>query len=917
MPGFADSFWSSDYAAGLGILFGKLQQGVIEDRQLLIVARMRAEAEEVYGQRLGDIPMAVDKVQGGFSRDDGASVRKAYEGVRTEMEDAARNHRKIAQNIRDLVVNPFSRWCDAHEARIQDSQDELQGRIKTHDRQLELVKKLRNNYFNKSRLLEDLEEENKLAFQDPETSPKANIPEIKVEKEAEPEEEEEPFEIGDETYPPEQVKKILAHMLNNIKLGETKVPILGTYQNTSAGSDIVEYLQKNMNTSSVSYAERIGQDLVTHGFLRLVGNVGNTFANSSKMFYQWRPRAFQLGGVPEKKATLGRTFSLTAAGTDPNSIDSPVIGTVNEYLEKWNVLGTAYPNETPSDRMRREAREADERYKAGVRKLDDLRCELEEAIFDHLRFLERCELDRLKAIKTVILDFSGTISNVIPSLQSTVDKLVLYQETVQPLGDLRYLLENYRTGSFIPKVVTYENYYNRVDEETFGVDLEARARADKKRVPIVVTTLLTYLDHHYPDLEGDEARRNVWLIDVPLYQVHKLRAKVNHGKTFSPDVLQEYDIPTIASLLKLYLRELPDSLVSSHVYEIIRTIYQTPAGGDAPDDAHRVPVLQQTLSQLRLTNIATLDACMNHFTRLIELTSADETYVAALATTIAPCVLRPRVESSLTMEERHAYRLVRDLFAHKDAIFSELKRLSALTHSSSLKRPSGGSAAAALGSGGPGAALGGAAGAGGRPRAISTDESHRKAHMEERTRALLEKANGSRSRATSPAPSPRASTHRRDRSIGGPETRFPIQTSPTSSGDRHRQSIGPILGIKRSSLEVPGDGGAASNGAPAVDLSSVSGGLMGLDASAMPADGASPGSPADRRNSVNRNSTRFVGGRRMAPLVAGSGASAAAAGSSTAAPAAGASSTSANVDESGSHRHSQHAVTLVDRPMAD
>ncbi|CAK7203522.1 Rho-GTPase-activating protein 8, partial [Sporothrix eucalyptigena] len=557
MPGFADSFWSSDYAAGLGILFGKLQQGVIENRQLLIVARMRAEAEEVYGQRLGDIPVSVDKVQGGFSRDDGASVRKAYEGVRTEMEDAARSHRKIAQNIRDLVVNPFTRWCDAHEARIQDSQDELQGRIKTHDRQLELVKKLRNNYFNKSRLLEDLEEENKLAFQDPETSPKNNIPEIKVEKEAEPEEEEEPFEIGDETYQPDQVKKILAHMLNNIKMGETKVPILGTYQNTSAGSDIVEYLQKNMNTSSVSYAERIGQDLVTHGFLRLVGNVGNTFANSSKMFYQWRPRAFQLSGVPEKKATLGRTFSLTAAGTDPNAVDSPVIGTVNEYLEKWNVLGTAYPNETPSDRMRREAREADDRYKAGVRKLDDLRCELEEAIFDHLRFLERCELDRLKAIKTVILDFSGTISNVIPSLQSTVDKLVLYQETVQPLGDLRYLLENYRTGSFIPKVVTYENYYNRVDEETFGVDLEARARADKKRVPIVVTTLLTYLDHHYPDLEGDEARRNVWLIDVPLYQVHKLRAMVNHGKTFSPQVLKEFDIPTIASLLKLYLRELP------------------------------------------------------------------------------------------------------------------------------------------------------------------------------------------------------------------------------------------------------------------------------------------------------------------------------------------------------------------------
>jgi hypothetical protein len=470
------------------------------------------------------------------------------------MEDASKNHKKIAQNIRDLVVNPFARWCDAHEVRIQDSHVELQSRIKTHDKQAEAVRKFRSNYFNKCRLVEDIEEENKLAFQDPEGSPKQlqNIPEIKVEQE--PAEEEEPLEIGDQIYTPEQVKKILAHMLATVKMGETKVPILGTYQNTSAGADIVEYFQQHMGTSSVSYAERIGQDLVTHGFLRLVGNVGNTFANSSKLFYQWRPNAFEMAGIPEKKA-LGRTFSIPVTGSD--SVDSPVVGTVTEYLAKWDVLNTSRPNETPADRMRREAREADERYKAAVQKLDEMRCELEEAIFLHLKFLERCELDRLKAIKTVVLDFSGTISNVIPSLQSTVDNMMLYQETVQPLGDLRYLLENYRTGNFTPKVVVYENYYNKVDEQTFGVDLEARARADRKRVPVIITTLLTYLDHHYPDLEGDEARRGVWLHEVPLSQTHKLRALVNNGKAPALETFAEFDIPTVASLLKLYLLELP------------------------------------------------------------------------------------------------------------------------------------------------------------------------------------------------------------------------------------------------------------------------------------------------------------------------------------------------------------------------
>jgi hypothetical protein len=463
MPGFADSFWSPDYAGGLGVLFGKLQQGVMENQQILTIARMRADAEEMYGRKLGDIAPTTDKMVGGFARDDGASLRKAYEGVRGEMEEASKNHKKIASNISELVVIPFSRWCEAHEGRVQNSQDDLQTRMKAHDKQAEYVRKLRSAYFNKCRQLEDLEEENKLAFQSPEkdlASPKnMTTPTIKL-IEAQGSEEDDPIEIGDETYDLEQVKKILTHMLKTIKIGEAKVPILGVYQNVSTGSDITDYIQRHMGATSVSYSERVGQDLVTNGFLRLIGNVGSTFANSSKMNYQWRPKVFQLTGIPEKKRPLDRVSSM---GSTKDGVDSQIVGSMGEILSTWNPLNNAHPNETPAERLRRESTEADDRYKASVRRLDELRCQLEEKIIDHLKFMERCELDRLKAIKAVVLDFSGAISNTIPSLQSTVDNMLLYQETVQPLGDLRYLLENYRTGSFIPKVQTYDNYYNSVD----------------------------------------------------------------------------------------------------------------------------------------------------------------------------------------------------------------------------------------------------------------------------------------------------------------------------------------------------------------------------------------------------------------------------------------------------------------------
>ncbi|KAA8901875.1 hypothetical protein FN846DRAFT_106230 [Sphaerosporella brunnea] len=840
MPGFADSFWSGDYAGGLGVLFGKLQQGIIENQQVLIIARLRADAEELYGTKLCAIPGASDK-SGGFSKDDGATTRQAFEGWKTEMEEAGQAHRKVAQNIRDLVITPFSNWCEDHADRVNNSHDELRELIRQYDKQLEQVRKLRSSYFNQCRRVEDMEEETKFiavpapVASDTPTSTTKITPVIKVASDLEKEDEElDPLEIGDEYLQPSQVKKKLSDMLDEIPLGEVKVAILGTYQNVATGEVLVNWIMKNWGATSVSYAERIGQDLVGNGFLRLVGNVGNTFANSSKMNYQFRPKAFQWAGVSPKPVNklLPRTPTIHMNGNSDEAPSSPTMAYVGDYL--GNLLSNQHPGETPSDKLRREAKEADARYKAGVRQLDLMRCHLEEQMIEHLKFMEKCELDRVKAIKAVILDFSGAISNVIPTLQKTLTQIETHQESILPATDLRYLIENYRTGSFVPKVVTYESYYNSPDEQTFGIDLEARARADRKRVPVVITSILTYLDHHYPDLEGDEARRGIWLVDVPLAATHHLRNAINNGKAPEKEILAKYEIPIVASVLKLYLLELPDSIVSSQKYEIIKTVYTTHGAEGKEED--RLTVIQSTLGTLPLTNIATLDAITTHFTRLIELTSADETFVQALAQSLTKCILRPRVESSLTQDERHTYRLVRDLFAYKDQIFGALKKASSVS--------------------------------GTRPRAVSTDESQRRAHVEARNRAVITSA---KSRSSSPA----APMNRHGRGTSGTSdaavTRFPINTSPTSGSPRSSRGF-----KQRDSLEVPGAE------PPAINTASLDERLEQLSsADTSPPTSASAAVPEqvfssglEKKNSLSRTShaggsSRFP--RRNANLVRGMG----------------------------------------------
>jgi hypothetical protein len=138
----------------------------------------------------------------------------------------------------------------------------------------------------------------------------------------------------------------------------------------------------------------------------------------------------------------------------------------------------------------------------------------------------------------------------------------------------------------------------------------------------------------------------VWLTHVPLAKTHELRAKINNGKTPDPEVLQEYDAAVIAAVLKLYLLELPgnifllkadiDPLVSFTVYDIVKSIYSS--NNNLEDIRNRTSAIQNTLSQLRVTNIATLDALTQHFGRLIDTTKADDEWITELAQNISYCI---------------------------------------------------------------------------------------------------------------------------------------------------------------------------------------------------------------------------------------------------------------------------------------
>lgn len=680
---FVDNFWSPGYANGLDVLFTKLRQGVVENSEILALAATRAEIEETYGQRLADIPTNHAPKKNGFAKDDGATLRTAFGGIVAEMGREGKFHLQVANNIRTMVVVPFSKWSEEHASRVEYSQTLLKRKVKEYERELAEVHKSQKRYFNKCRLLEDLKDEtagpepapdtsiisttSENRSPSPEASQSPNMPgtaNTSVTEAGSEQSEEvltsEELVLNNRVYNSEQAQQLIARMLNEIPRSNVKISILGTYENVATGANITEWIQENVEGSkSTSTSERIGQELIDAGFLRLVGQVGSKFANSSVMQYQWRPRSFEFAGLGHVSSALDSFSAATESWSE----------TVSGYLRR---SGNKEEDYESIEKLAREVRELDQKYRKNVAILDNARCEVEELIVGHLHFMERCELDRLKAVKAVMLDFLAALSNSVPALQATVDKALVYQESANPASDLRYIVESYRTGSFLPPVTVYDNYYSSADGTIFGMDLELRCRGDRKHVPYLVSTVLSHLDLIYPKLENDDVRVGLWQVSVPLKTSHELRREINTSNQFDRSILTAYEPPVVASVLKMYLLELPDSLIPSRYYEVLKAIYAQ-SRSDSPE-ARRTAV-QKTLGQLRVNNIATLDALTAHLNRLLTIAKAKEEDIERIAKEVGRCILRPKSESPLTFSDSFSTQLVRDLLVDRDRLFKELKQL--------------------------------------------------------------------------------------------------------------------------------------------------------------------------------------------------------------------------------------------------
>lgn len=670
---FTDNFWTLEYNTGIRLLFDQLYEGVNENEAFIKLFEKRLELESVYGNILFSINSSTSSKR---LADDNyvSTIKNAYSRINENFIEQGKYHIELSESINAKVISPFSKWCKEHKERIEYSDTVLSDKYKTFKTFKLNLEKVQKKYFNKCRILEEF----KSHFDDDELEMAvANLSTGDADNSNE--EVYETYKLGNLSLTEPGLKKLLADLIKNIGIKDHKVPILGTYNNVSSGSAIAHWLLTNIPelANDIDSVEKFGQDLIDHDFIRLIGSINNhkNFINSSQFYYQWKPKTFELIGYENTDEVLSRSSSVINPKTQ-----------ISDYFEDMKqVIGANsvdFKDKSQYVKISQEVNHLDQKYYQMVNDLDKLRCEFEELIMDHLSFMEKCELDRLKAIRKVLYDFLKIFQTLHKDNKTFLDELMILEETINPVNDLKFFIENFKVGKFKPTVILYDNYYNSNVNQTFGVDLTIKSRLDKKVVPLLVQCILSHLDGVYPDVINDEERINLWVKPVSLSQIHGLRFKLNQLENAEDimDVLMGQHPMIITNLLKLYLLELPDSLISSRYYEIIKSLYSNypiNTGQDSIDN-QRINGLQNVLIELPKCNLATLDAILTHLNRLVQiigkknLNLADE-FKVRLAKEFSSIFIIPKNHGNF-LAETFQTSLLFDIFDKKEIIFKELRR---------------------------------------------------------------------------------------------------------------------------------------------------------------------------------------------------------------------------------------------------
>ncbi|WWC93065.1 uncharacterized protein L201_008030 [Kwoniella dendrophila CBS 6074] len=462
--------------------------------------------------------------------------------------------------------------------------------------------------------------------------------------------------------------------------------ILGTYEKTFSGEELVEWLKENIEGFGNDWerCKEASSELYKLGYFTRIG-VGRGFDSSEDTYYILKNEKSNqnsaLNQANEALASMGLTSPLSPS-TATNAL--PNLTMFKSYLPASLANNTS--DEPTYVKLRKEANKSNDLYKEGIRNAEERRLEMEQSIEKGLRLWERWERERLVAVKTVLQQYEEALARLPDKLKELQKGTSLGVEAFNPEADIKALIEGNRTGPFRPHPHIYESLETDIPDVNFGIDLRrwsgehgwkslvSAPPRPKGAIPEALEALLRALTEMYQSVPDDERRRS-WIYEVPLNETHMLRNAINNPQIPLDDlvnIVKKFNLPIAAGTVKLYLLELNPPVLGWEGWEDAKAVY--PAIG-ADQERDMTSAVTSVLGRLPGSQLYVLDAVIKHFKDLIDTTKSaesNEVYVTKLALSVGRTILRPQQENDLTIGDRTPSLFLADLVNHYSALFPTL-----------------------------------------------------------------------------------------------------------------------------------------------------------------------------------------------------------------------------------------------------
>lgn len=445
-PTFASSFWPShpaypSYRSAITHLFTLLQHGLDENASILAYIERLVQ---VQWDLVDSLRRTTDKVSSAIHKE-----KPIFRGARDEDAAAAPNanpsdlarpvrrhllvnalqsaavepvaaaHVRVTQQLTRSVLEPFGEWTTMHGERVRESWRIVEEWLDAFEQGQDDLDKLRHTYEFKCRQADEAEDDARFSGVDVNT---------------------------DEDW---DTTTASAHTPSQLTASSSSGTIVEKDDSTLAESPS----QQPTDTSSEEKLDPVKLERrktlrKQFGFSPRVTSGGSAdFSNQRSV-----SGSSDKSHTHEDESGLKRSGTISAALS--SALSAPAVQAIRDRLaaaagaggiaEKWR-------------RLRREADKLETEYLTKARSVDTLRCRLEDALSEQLSALQKYEVDRLVAVKTVIQSYSSAFNTLNPSLASRLQPLL---QSHEPNTLIAQLITSARTGPYRPQTEIFHPFYH-------------------------------------------------------------------------------------------------------------------------------------------------------------------------------------------------------------------------------------------------------------------------------------------------------------------------------------------------------------------------------------------------------------------------------------------------------------------------